>query len=55
MTDKFEMNGKTYKTDKDTIEVLRSIVPAAKATGDATAVAAIMALGIKTGRIVEVA
>ena len=53
MNHKFEMSGKEYRTDKETLEILRSIVPAAKETGDTSAVAAIMAMGIKTGRIVE--
>jgi len=50
----FEMNGKTYATDKDTLEVLHSIIPQAKATGDYSAVTAIMGLGLKTGRIQEI-
>lgn len=47
------MNGKTYTTDAETLNVLRSIIPAAKASGDYSAVAAVMELGLKTGRIVE--
>ena len=34
----FEMNGKAYRTDPETLNVLRSIVPSAKATGDHSAV-----------------
>lgn len=51
----FEMNGTTYQTDAATLNLLRSIVPAAKDSGDVTAVAAVMALGLKSGRIVELA
>jgi hypothetical protein len=51
----FEMNGKTYTTDVETLEVLRSIVPSAKATGDSSAVIAVMEIGLMTGRIVEIA
>jgi len=55
MTQTFEMNGKSYSTDKATLEVLRSIIPAAKAANDFSAVAAVMILGQRTGRVVEVA
>lgn len=55
MTNKFELNGKWYTTDGETIEVLRSIIPAAKNSGDSTAVIAVMALGLKSGRIIELA
>lgn len=49
----FEMNGKTYSTDEETLKILREIVPCAKETGDSSAVMAIMFLGLKTGRITE--
>jgi hypothetical protein len=49
----FEMNGIAYETDAETLEVLRSIVPSAKVSDDNSAVAAVMFLGIKTGRIRE--
>ena len=49
----FEMNNKIYKTDQETLNVLRLIIKAAKRANDYTAVAAIMALGLKTGRITE--
>jgi hypothetical protein len=49
----FEMNGKAYRTDAATLDVLRGIVPAAKAANDFSAVAIIMDLGLATGRIVE--
>jgi hypothetical protein len=47
----FELNGKTYRTDTETVEMLRGLVEAAKATGDSTAVMAVLFLGIKAGRI----
>lgn len=49
----FSMNGKTYETDEETLRVLQSIIPPAKAEDDFSAVAAVMELGLKTGRIVE--
>lgn len=52
-TKTFEMNGKGYETDAETLDVLRSIVPDAKAADDATAVAAVMGLGLAAGRIKE--
>lgn len=55
MTTTFEMNGKSYVTDKATLDVLRSIIPAAKAANDFSAVAAVMILGQQTGRVREVA
>jgi hypothetical protein len=51
----FEMNGKGYETDAETLDVLRSIVPPAKDTGDFGAVALVMVLGLDSGRIVEIA
>lgn len=53
MTMRFEMNGKSYLTDEETLQVLRSLVPAAKVAGDFTAVAAVMEAGLRWGRIVE--
>jgi len=53
MTATFEMNGKTYQTDTETLAVLRSVIPSAKAANDFSAVAAIMILGQETGSIVE--
>ena len=50
----FEMDGVVYETDKETLAVLRSIIPAAKASCDPSAVAAVMHLGLKIGRIREV-
>jgi hypothetical protein len=54
MNQVFEMNDKTYQTDTETLEVLRGIVPSAKATNDCSAVAAIMFAGLESGRIKEV-
>jgi hypothetical protein len=54
MKETFEMNSKTYKTDSETLNVLRQIVPAARKANDYTAIAAVMSLGLATGRIVEV-
>lgn len=51
----FEMNGKSYRTDVETLKILRSIVPSAKATGDASAVSVVMSFGLRSGRIVELA
>lgn len=47
----FELNGKRYTTDNSTLEVLRSIVPCAKRTGDPSAVQVVLDLGLKCGRI----
>ena len=49
----FELNGKGYETDQEALTVLRSIMPAAKASGDMSAVIAVMDLGEATGRIRE--
>ena len=49
----FTMSGKTYSTDTSTVNAIRSILPSAKATGDYSAVTAIMVLGMQAGRIVE--
>ena len=50
----FEMNGKTYETDTETLELLRSTIPAAKATADFSAVTAIMELGLMAGIIKDI-
>jgi len=47
----FEMNGNAYSADAETLEVLRSIVPSAKAANDMSAVIFLMDLGEATGRI----
>lgn len=49
----FTLNNITYTTDDETLEVLRSIIGKAHETGDASAVAAVMSLGLETGRIRE--
>lgn len=49
----FEMNGHAYLTDVETLDVLRSIVPAAKASNDPSAVALVMELGLAGGRILQ--
>ncbi|MEI3803133.1 hypothetical protein V6R85_01305 [Agrobacterium sp. CCNWLW32] len=51
----FEMNGKSYQTDKDTLEVIRSVMAPAKASNDFSAVIAVMTIGEKYGRIRELA
>lgn len=49
----FEMNGKVYRTDTETLKVLRQVVASAKKSNDLTAITAVMGLGLKAGRIVE--
>ena len=55
MDSTFEMSGKAYRTDAETLKVLRGIVAAYRVAGsqDASAVSAMMHLGIMTGSIVE--
>lgn len=55
MTRTFELNGSGYETDAETLAVLRSIMPRARATGDSSAVIAVMALGEATGRVRKIA
>lgn len=50
----FELNGKSYRTDEETLNVLRSIVPAGKAANDMSAIIAVMELGLASGRIEEI-
>ena len=50
----FEMNGKAYQTDKETLELLREIIPKAKQAKDFSAVIAVMDLGEQAGRIKEI-
>ena len=47
----FELNGTTYRTDTETLAVLRSIVPSAARSGDSSAVQAVLAAGLAAGRI----
>jgi hypothetical protein len=51
----FEMNGRLYGTDAETLAVLRDAADVHLRTGSADMVAAVMALGLKAGRIAEVA
>ena len=55
MTNTFTLNNETYRTDAETVEVLRSIMPSARKSGDSSAVVAVIALGQATGRIEKVA
>lgn len=50
---RFELNGKTYETDQETLNLLNQIIPTAKESGDSTAVMAVIFLGEKTGRVKE--
>ena len=50
---KFEIDNKVYETDKETLEVLRSVIPDAKANKDTTAVFAVMHFGLLSGKIKE--
>ena len=56
LTKTFEMNDKAYKTDSETLDVLRRAVASYKTSGskDNSAVAAVMYLGLATGRIQEI-
>ena len=55
MTKTFQLNGLSYRTDAETLKVLRSVMPGAKKSGDSTAVQFIIFAGTKTGRIVQTA
>lgn len=48
----FEMNGKAYRTDAATLDMLRGLVKDAKAANDTSAVEWAMALGQMGGAIV---
>lgn len=50
----FTLNNKTYRTDLETLQVLRSVVTSAKQNDDASAVITIIELGLLTGRIKEI-
>ena len=47
----FELNGESFTTDADTLHVLHSITASARATGDGSAVQAVIFLGLDAGRI----
>ena len=49
----FELDGHAYSTDLETLDLLRSIVPSAKAKRDGSAVYAMMFFGQRAGRIVK--
>lgn len=49
----FEMDGKGYRTDEETLNVIRSVVKHMEETGSNAGVAAVMGMGLKTGCIVE--
>ena len=53
LTESFQINGRSYQCDSEVLNVLRSVCPDAKATGDSTAVMAVMCLGEFVGRIRE--
>jgi hypothetical protein len=50
----FLLNDRAYETDEETLQVLRGIMPSAKATGDSSAVMALILLGEHTGRIRQI-
>ena len=50
---RFKRNGRRYVTDSETRDRLRSIIPEAKASGDSSAVIAVLDAGIASGRIRE--
>lgn len=47
----FELCGEWYSTDRETVEVLSPLVEAARATGDSSAVMAVLSAGVHQGRI----
>ena len=51
MTKTFEMNGKAYRTDAETLKVLQDAVALYRETKDTSVITAIMSLGEMTGRI----
>jgi len=52
-TEPFELNGRFYKTDAETLCVLRSLMPGAKSSGDGSAVISAIEIGQVSGRIVR--
>ena len=52
-TEQFELDGKVYCTDPATLSLLRDLIPVAEETGDSSAVAAVMFLGLHCGQIVR--
>jgi len=53
MAKTFQLNGIGYRTDAETLKVLNSVMPAAKKSGDSTAVQVIIYLGLAAGRIIQ--
>lgn len=53
MTKTFEMDGKTFRCDAETLEIVRTCVARVKAGADTSALFAVMHWGQKGGRIVE--
>ena len=55
LNNKFELNGKWFMTDNETIKVIRTVIDGYHETGDtdSSAVMAIMLIGTMTGRIQE--
>lgn len=51
MTRTFELNGHVYRTDDETADVLRSVVPGARESGDTSALQAVLGLGLSSGRV----
>jgi len=47
----FELNGESFTTDAETLQVLHSITASARTAGDGSAVQAVVFLGLDTGRI----
>lgn len=49
----FEMNGNAYKTDLETLDILRGIVKAGREANDYSAVEFMMVIGEMGGKIVK--
>lgn len=49
----FTLDNQPYQADSETLKVLQSIIPAAHAAGDYSAVIAVLTAGLQTGRIVR--
>lgn len=50
----FEMNGIGYRTDIETLKVLRSVIKSSKKIDNYTMVACVMHFGLGSGRIKEI-
>ena len=50
----FEINGKKYATDLETLKLMRVVVDSADKSGDNSAVIAVMIMGELNGRIKEI-